>query len=363
LMATDIKLSCYYDKDNYSIGESIKLCIYLEFKRQKPLDVDKWYIETKGDEYFAPSRSYVQLHINSVDIKLTTYKSATIETLPSQLRIVLYDSNRNNQSSLCLGISMDRFTKALFEKTKRLNILLFGLAGSGKSSFINSCFTLFSNKVEQQIAEAGGNTQRVTKELKPYRMIAVHTSAPTSFGLVDTWGLEQNVDYYKQGQFECILQGTLPNGWQMSDEVTLDIISEGINMEKKIHCLIFFIPAGELVVQGKSFMVNKTREFCESATRMKVPFLVALTKIDIQVPAFRDNPMGQFPEIDKLIFHAAQTFGIAPNQVLPLINYWKETEKKFVLDKLLYKIISTAVSIAKNRCMPDDVRKLIESDW
>jgi len=250
------------------------------------------------------------------------------------------------------------------EKTDKLNILLFGMAGSSKSSFINSCYTLLSNKLESQIAQSGGDSVRVTKELVPYRLVAPHNEAPTTLMLVDTWGVEQNVDHYNQGQFELILKGKLPKNWHMKDDVTGSLKLQDNRSSSEIHCLIIFVPAGELVSgPGKgSFMLSKTKEFCATATRLKIPFIVLLSKIDIQVPAFRANPTANFPDITKLVNQAAQTFAIAPAQVYPLINYYSETEKTFHIDQLTFRILDVARSIAKNTRLTDNLRNIIFND-
>jgi len=254
-------------------------------------------------------------------------------------------------------------------RKKRLNLLLFGMAGSSKSSFINSCFSLLSYELITQLAPSGGSTERVTRCLKPYRLTSdIHTPSETGLKLAvyDTWGLESNVDLYAEGQFELILNGQLPAEWKMGASVTGAELQQG-NEDKAIHCLIVFVPAGELASPpgGKaSFMVSKTKEFCATATKMKVPFLVLLTKVDQLLPAFRQNPFNTYPEIEKMKIQAATQFGIAQNQVHPLINYYGETSKVFVIDRQIYKIIEIAINIAKNVRLTDRSKSIVmNDDW
>jgi len=340
--------------------------------RKVSASVAGWYISVEdGKHYFVPVREYCTSTDPKFNVllRLEVYSTANITTLPESIVVSLWDNNGTKRASIGPTFEMYYFSDALLEKGEKLNILLFGLAGSSKSSFINSCYSLFSPKIVTQIAHSGGAIDRVTKEMKPYRMIrdvmGVHgTPEPGFFSLIDTWGLEQNEDYYREGQFELILQGRLPKGWQMGQAVTGANIVEEVKTNEAVHCVVFFVPVGELTApQNQSFMLRKTKEFCATATRMHIPFLVAISKMDMVLPAFRDDPSKTYPEAEKIVMQAAQQFSIAPSQVYPLINYTKETDKVFALDKQTYKILHTAYSIAKNRRLPASTKSLIEDDY
>jgi len=120
----------------------------------------------------------------------------------------------------------------------------------------------------------------------------------------------------------------------------------------------FFVPVGELVSKA-SRMMQKTKEFCQNATRLDVPFIVAITKVDTVVPAFRDKPNPKMPEVTQLVQQASVFFNVGANQVFPLINYWKETEKKFELDQVIYRILNQAVKVAGDRNLSDVEKDLI----
>jgi len=109
-------------------------------------------------------------------------------------------------------------------------------------------------------------------------------------------------------------------------------------------------------------MMKKTKEFCQKAIKLDVPFIVAITKVDAVVPAFHDNPNPKMPEVAQLVRQASTFFSVGENQVFPLINYWKETEKKFELDKVIFKILSQAVKVAGDRNLSKEEHDLI-NDW
>ena len=132
----------------------------------------------------------------------------------------------------------------------KYKILLFGVAGSGKSSFINGINTLFSrdNKVQFDCARAGGATDHCTTELV-YHDISSDKELP--FQLVDTWGLD--LETYQDLALEKLCKGELPRkGFTMTHNVAS--LSRGASAsralvttgERIIHTVLFFVRNGDL---------------------------------------------------------------------------------------------------------------------
>ena len=87
----------------------------------------------------------------------------------------------------------------------RLNILLFGLAGATKSSFLNSVFTLLDRDQTQIIHKAisGGSGDHVTVKLERHQLEG------TNINLWDCWGLTQKT--FKGNELDMILDGRVNN--------------------------------------------------------------------------------------------------------------------------------------------------------
>ena len=87
----------------------------------------------------------------------------------------------------------------------RINILLFGLAGSTKSSFLNSVFTLLNNNQSQILHKAisGANVNYVTVKLERHKLEG------TNINLWDCWGLTQKT--FKGNELDMILDGRVNN--------------------------------------------------------------------------------------------------------------------------------------------------------
>jgi len=347
---SDYQISFYYQQENHEIGQSIVIRVICQCKKNQYIDMKNWYVESSSSKYWVSCREYLS-GSNVVKMRLQVLSSATIDTLPGTLTITLFDSHGKNVKAENFALQMENFTLGLFnEGTTKRNILLFGLAGSSKSTFINSCYSLVSSVPRQQIAKSGGHDVRVTSELQGYRLANLDTKQASRIFLWDVWGLEQ--DNYQGAEFEAVLQGKLERGWKMAKPVAMDDLLKPINEDHKQHCVIFFVPVGELV-NKQSAMMKKTKDFCHMAIKLDVPFVVALTKVDTVVPAFRDNPDPNLQEVAQLVQQATKYFNVAENQVFPLINYWKETEKRFKLDRVIYRILFQAFKVAGDLSLSD----------
>ena len=68
--------------------------------------------------------------------------------------------------------------------------------------------------------------------------------------------------------------------------------------------------------------------------------------VDVVWPGFRDDPSVVPPQAQEYVSKAAQFFNIPELQVVLLLNYHKEPTKSFALDKLIFSVLSRAVSTA-----------------
>jgi len=51
---------------------------------------------------------------------------------------------------------------------------------------------------------------------------------------------------------------------------------------------------------------------------------------------------------------AALKFNLQPNKIFPLMNYYNESRKNFEIDRLIFKILSTATGIADSHARKHD---------
>jgi hypothetical protein len=140
------------------------------------------------------------------------------------------------------------------------NVLLFGEAGSTKSSFINSVWTMMNSSFQPGVARAGGSEKRVTAEYGPYRM--GNDLLPANVRIWDVWGIERT--NYRQEEFPAMLRGEMKQGTKLKGTKADE--SDAMEPGAKPDCVIFFIPAGELDNTASEMLV-RTKEFIELANR------------------------------------------------------------------------------------------------
>jgi len=324
---------------------------------KRPIDLKDAYVDHPGTKFFQPTREYLKYSTTAV-LHLNPWAYVSLRDLPSSLQVILYAPSGQSLCTRSVALEASKFADHLYEDPEGApcNILLFGLAGSSKSSFINSCYAMLSGATSyKQIAISGGNSARVTTEYNGNRLINLNDKRPTRYRLWDTWGLERN--NYQDCQFEFMLSGQLNRKFKMNDDVSQ--VKYG-DPKQKIHCVLFFIPAAELDLQS-SPMLQKTKEFREISTRMGIPFVVAITKVDSKVPAFRDDSSIKQQAIDQMITRAAQVFNIQENRIRPLINHTAEKEKTFSVDVVVLELLDVAISVAGSRTLDEDLIALINS--
>eukprot|EP01013_Petalomonas_cantuscygni_P037744 TRINITY_DN68630_c0_g1_i1.p1 TRINITY_DN68630_c0_g1~~TRINITY_DN68630_c0_g1_i1.p1 ORF type:complete len:385 (+),score=64.59 TRINITY_DN68630_c0_g1_i1:107-1261(+) len=158
----------------------------------------------------------------------------------------------------------------------RLNILVFGVDGAGKSSSINKFLTIIDTSPHVvHAAPTAGGERHVTTTLAKYALGDYIT-------IWDTWGFTG--ENYNDQTLNYILAGRLPGGWEMR---TLDAQSRKFVAEhgdstkhnRRIHAAILVLAAPYIVQNVEHDIItetirNKLREF-----RELVP-IVLVTQID-----------------------------------------------------------------------------------
>jgi len=178
----------------------------------------------------------------------------------------------------------------------------------------------------------------------------------TKYRLWDTWGLERN--NYEACEFENIIKGRASNKWKMTDAAMSRIgdIAQLPKSENIQNCVIFFIPMAELDTIDSDLLL-KTKDFMKKAVSAKVSCILAITKVDQIVPSFKLNPSLSDKQIITRVDKAAQLFNLAPNRIFPLVNYYANDQKNFEIDRLIFKILSTAAEIADNHAILNPITK------
>jgi len=370
----DVEFSFYLPQERLDIGDSLQVHIGITFKQPHAAKLKNRCIGGSflmgGNAYFQRCREYIPNNFSVTKMTLHVFHGVTIDTLPPTISFQLQDKENKVLTTVHLILQLHKFTQKLYREGKIApkNILIFGLAGSTKSSFINSCYTLLgsSDEIQREVALSGGSDVRVTTDLKSYRLCDMNTMAVTLYRIWDTWGLER--ENYASCEFEAIIQGRVSKNVTMDAPISRlgEYHSLPVQADCVKNCIIFFIPAAELDVEDSDLLL-KTKEFMHTATKCKTSSVLVITKMDTVVPTFRDLPNAKDAQVENRVRQAVNIFKIEQSRIFPLVNYQKETTKQFELDKLILKILLTAVSIAdihsakdKNSLKGDEQKKLFD---
>jgi len=225
----------------------------------------------------------------------------------------------------------------------RFNILLFGLAGATKSSFVNSVSTLFNyDRTLTVRAEVGGGGQHTTQALTRYDL------PKSKISLWDTWGLTTKT--YSNDDLDMILEGVLPSNWKM--DYTYDVFKKKLEdnklsrVEREIHSVLFFIPHSSLDKKDEVDIIKTN--FAKIQHKAQLNPILLLTKTDEVDAKLREDPWIRSKEIVSMITKASNILGIPENRIFTNINYTKEKEKSFNLDRNTYEIIMEAIRTASS---------------
>jgi len=213
------------------------------------------------------------------------------------------------------------------------NILLFGLAGAAKSSFINSLVTLISPGFDIITrAAVGGFESHVTTKLTRYML----NGEGTNLTVWDTVGLTHN--NYQSGELQGIIKGSFPPNWKFNLREPTKVPS-GAHHDQKIHSCIFFLTFEALESLS---IVNLMKENCDVLKEFITP-IVVITMTDKLDGSIRDNPIQNCDP--NIIQRASEILDIPTENIFTPINYVNENRKSFEIDRCNFIILDEVLKI------------------
>ena len=219
-----------------------------------------------------------------------------------------------------------------------INILIFGVAQSGKSLFVNSCYSMInsgSNLIT--IAQSGSSVGHNTKEIKYYRLADLKNPQKpllTPFNLVDTWGVDKH--NYEDFFFNELLDGQVPSGYSI--EKTCLSMTNVSHTKRRIHCAIFFVCLADL--NANSEYLSYVKKYAGFASNKGITPLYCISKIDEDMQYA--NCRSSVPDLSDLIARAAKVFNTYETRVFPIVNYKIEQRKSNVVDCYIYNLLLKA---------------------
>jgi len=247
-------------------------------------------------------------------------------------------------STNAIQLCSDLFLKDFIEPEKPpipeipfYNILLFGVAGSGKSSFVNSVLTTVGTVVSS-VAAVGGGTTHVTRDITRFKLSQMPGLESVILNFFDIWGLDK--DNFQHKMLLDVLNGTLPEGYQMKERTrNTEELEQSLwkRNERRIHCVLTFMPAG--ILQSKPIVtaLKANLQICVSDYRI-VPILVVT----------RASTVGGQEEQNAMKKAIGMEFSLPEANIYMMDNYTTEKEKSMRVDKMVLDILVKAVENSKS---------------
>jgi len=302
----------------------------------------KYNRQSMGQVPAIPSNQTVTV---SVDVKVNP--AVSVEDVPKIFQV----SYRGTVYPVEVPVFMFTGHLRTFKPTENtsspnFNVLLYGIAGAAKSSFLNSILTLLSPKwniITQ--AASGGSVGHVTRKITRY---SIKDQFGVNINFWDTWGLTPNS--YQADELYYILSGALPSGWDMNDSVAKELTYlnsqevQNTKQARKIHAVIFFISHASLSDRETVEIIKANYGYLQ--THELNPILV-LTKTDEVFADIRNDPLKtDSAAIRDLVQKAVSILNIPENFIYCGINYTKEKKKTFEIDRANFAILDKVLNIA-----------------
>lgn len=168
------------------------------------------------------------------------------------------------------------------DSISKINILLLGPVGSGKSSFFNSVKSVFRGHVTRQAA-VGSDVTSITEMYRIYSIKDENDGKSLPFMLCDTMGLDEKERLgLCMDDIPHILKGCVPDRYHFSPQQP--ITSEHPNfitspsLKDRIHCVAYVIDIN-CINSLSSEMVAKFKEVKKIILSCGVPQVALLTKV------------------------------------------------------------------------------------
>lgn len=324
-------------------GQDIEIKVTLRNLGSRMIN-DKMSIRVGKDAYFQSCATPMNKAIPpagevQVDMVLKVNGGiVNLNTLPNEKEIMLVKDGGVGKlikvASMSIRIPMEPFIRHLKEEFAPIRILLWGMFGTGKSSFTNSLATLynedprFPNK-KLNPAFSRPSTTTVTMELKQYVFDNVT--------IFDSWGWEEaNKGVYTDLVFQLMLAGRLGSKYAMEDARKLTVRSLPNTSAKPMDLALFFITVSAVRDEAHVAYLNQLNHAIKETQKLGIPFLVLLTQIDKVEPSLKQNPYCLNPTIQELTSQVCAKIELDETHVVPVVNYTRETERTWEMDRAAF---------------------------
>ncbi|XP_028832526.1 interferon-induced protein 44-like [Denticeps clupeoides] len=239
-------------------------------------------------------------------------------------------------------------------KVEPLRILLYGPAGSGKSSFITSVANIFKQRLTSEaLADAVCAGTSFTMKHKTHKIEVSGNSEILPFVFNDVMGLEGGESKgVHPGDIINILKGHIKENYEfhkfpLGDED--EFYNRSPSLSDKVHCLVCVLPADQISFI-KDDVTKKMREIRERASEMGIPQVVMVTKVDCACPVVKSDlrKMYHSMTIKEKMQECSNKLGVTMNYIFPVKSYHEEKDVVPEIDVLILDALLKTVNLAND---------------
>ncbi|KAM8725333.1 interferon-induced protein 44-like isoform 2-T2 [Acanthopagrus schlegelii] len=230
----------------------------------------------------------------------------------------------------------------------QLRILLYGPAGAGKSSFINSVQSVLRGRMCSQALVDNTSSQSFTRKYTTYKIPKGDQQSFYPFVFNDIMGLES-----KKGipvdDVKLALKGHVKDGYKFDPDSKLSEYNPFYNKypktNDKVHILVCVIDAANFSVM-KDETKQKIRDIRMEASDLDIPQVAILTKIDEVSPEVKADLKNIYKaqSMKDQMERFSADVGIPMNCIFPVKNYHQEINIDNDIDVLILSALREIIS-------------------
>ncbi|KAG8007047.1 Interferon-induced protein 44, partial [Nibea albiflora] len=237
---------------------------------------------------------------------------------------------------------------------KQQRILIYGPAGSGKSSFINSVDSVLQGRVTGRAAEDAISRESFTKEFRTYKILKGTRRTFYPFSFTDIMGIEKDTD--KGARVEDIklaMRGHIKDGYKFNPFSQISEDDHKYNkiptLSDRVHVLVCVVSAATTDILSAE-TVAKMREVRLAARDMGIPQLAILTKIDEACPEVEANLKNAYKSmyLKETMEELNVALGIPPKSIFPVKSYHSEINTDADMDTLLLSALRQIIHFGED---------------
>ncbi|KAK3568877.1 hypothetical protein QTP86_019104 [Hemibagrus guttatus] len=241
-------------------------------------------------------------------------------------------------------------TFQICNEVEELRFLVYGPVGAGKSSTINTIRTIFEGRQFVNCLAAAGSTMSHTLAYERFRFANAEGSFPFAFN--DIMGVEEDSGVLTEDIISA-LKGHMKEGYTFNHKTPLPVDNRYYNqnptLSDQMHCLVLVMAADRVSMLTDDF-IKKMRKVRDAASRMGIPQVVFMTRVDQACPLIKDSLQNVYKskKIRENMQKYSNELGVPVNRIFPVLNYHEETHVKEDINCLMLDALTQIICWAND---------------